>query len=139
MKKLILSFLLLTAGICFGQGAPKPDLASLPITEEVTLNLKGLTLEGKMTQDQLIAVKTLDLKGDNAAKYKIVYYKFKTTYQHTISQDEYYDNTINETMTRFFTDLDKNCKLMYEDVVVQNTETGKQYKIAPLNVVVKVE
>jgi hypothetical protein len=140
MRNLILSFLFLTASICFGQaGAPKPDLANLPMTDEVTLHLKGLTLEGKMTQDQLIALKTLDLKGENATKYKIVYYKFKTTYQHTISQDEFYDNTINETMTRFFTDLDKNCKLMYEDIVVQNIETGKQFRIAPRSVIVKVE
>ena len=138
MKSLILSFLILIAGISAAQNK-KPDVANLPFTDEVTLNLKGLTLEGKITQDQLIAVKTLDLKGDNAAKYKILYYKFKTTYHHTISQDEFFDNTIGETMSRFFTDLDKNCKLMYEDIVVQNTETGKQFKIAPLNVVVKVE
>ena len=101
--------------------------------------MKGLTLEGKITQQQLIAIKSLGLKGEHADKYKIVYYHFKTNYQHTISQDEFFDNTISETMTRFFTDLDKNCKLIYEDIVVQNTETGKQYKIAPLTVVVKVD
>ena len=138
MKSLILSFLIIIAGTSAGQNK-KPDVANLPFTDEVTLNLKSLTLEGKITQEQLMAVKTLDLKGENAAKYKIIYYKFKTTYHHTISQDEFFDNAISETMSRFFTDLDKNCKLMYEDIVVQNTETGKQFKIAPLNVVVKVE
>lgn len=138
MKNLILSFFLLAAAVSFGQ-SPKPDLAALTSTDDVSLDMKGLSLEGKITQQQLIAIKTLGLKGEHADKYKIVYYRFKTNYQHTISQDEFFDNTISETMTRFFTDLDKNCKLIYEDIVVQNIETGKQYKIAPLTVVVKVE
>lgn len=140
MKNLILSFLFLTASVCFGQtGAPKPDLANLPSTDEVVLTLKGLTLENKITQEQLIPLKQIDLKGENAAKYKLTYYHFKTTYEHSFSKDDlFYDNVITETMTRFFTDLEKNCKLIFDDVVVTNTETGKQYKIAPLNVVVKV-
>ena len=81
----------------------------------------------------------MDLKGDDASKYKIMYYRFKTNYQHNISQDEFFDNAITEGMTRFFTDLEKNCKLIYEDIVVQNTETGKSFKILPLSVIVKVE
>lgn len=141
MKNLILSFLMLTASFCFGQtGAPAPDLANLPTTDEVALTLKGLSLENKISQEQLIPLKQIDLKGENASKYKLSYYHFKTTYQHTFSKDDlFYDNVITESMTRFFTDLEKNCKLIFDDVVVTNTETGKQYKIAPLNVVVKVE
>lgn len=139
MKNLILSLLILTAGFSFGQNAPKPDLAAITKTVDVSLDLKGSTLEGKITQAQLLEIKTLGLKGEHADKYKIVYYHFKTNYQHTISQDEFFDGTISETLTRFFTDLDKNCKLIYEDIIVQNTETGEQFKIAPLTVIVKVE
>jgi hypothetical protein len=138
MKNILLSFLFLLATISVAQNK-KPDLASLTSNDDVTLDIKGLTLEGKITQEQLTGIKTLDLKGDNATKFRIIYYRFKTNYHHTISQDEFYDNLISETMTRFFTDLDKNCKLSYEDIVIQNTETGEQFKIAPRTIIVKVE
>lgn len=139
MKNLILSFLILVSSVALSQNT-KPDLANLPTTDDVALTLKGLSIENKITQQQLIPLKQIDLKGENAAKYKLVYYHFKTTYEHTFSKDDlFYDNTITETMTRFFTDLEKNCKLIFDDVVVANIETGKQFKIAPLNVVVKVE
>jgi hypothetical protein len=139
MKNLILSFLILVSSVALSQNT-KPDLANLQTTDEVALTLKGLSIENKITQQQLIPLKQIDLKGENASKYKLVYYHFKTTYEHTFSKDDlFYDNTITETMTRFFTDLEKNCKLIFDDVVVANIETGKQFKIAPLNVVVKVE
>ncbi len=138
MKNLILSFLLLISAVCVSQNV-KPDLANLPTTDEVALTLKGLSLENKISQDEMIALKQIDLKGDNAAKYKLVYYHFKTSYEHTFSKDDlFYNNVITETMTRFFTDLEKNCRLIFDDVVVENTETGKQYKITPLTVIVKV-
>ena len=143
MKKLILSLLVFATSICISQNEKpanvKPDLASLPTTDEVNLTLKGLNLESVISQEQLTAVKQLDLKGENAAKYKITYYHFKTTYKRTSSIDEFYDNLILPTMTQFFADLETNCKLIYEDVVVQNTETGKSFKLAPLTVIVKVE
>ena len=139
MKNLILSFLILVSSVVLSQNT-KPDLANLPTTDEVALTLKGLTIENTILQQQLIPLKQIDLKGDNAAKYKLVYYHFKTTYVHTFSKDDlFYDNMIPEAMTQFFTDLEKNCKLIFDDVVVTNTETGKSYKIAPLNVVVKIE
>lgn len=139
MKNLILSFLILVSSVALSQNK-KPDLASLPTTDDVALTLKGLSIENVISQTQMISLKQIDLKGDNAAKYKLVYYHFKTTYEHTFSKDDlFYDNVITEAMTRFFTDLEKNCKLIFDDVVVTNTETGKSYKIAPLNVVVKVE
>jgi hypothetical protein len=138
MKNLILCFLILVSSVALSQNT-KPDLANLPTTDEVALTLKGLTIENAITQEQLMPLKQIDLKGENAAKYKLVYYHFKTTYVHTFSKDDlFYDNVITETMTRFFTDLEKNCKLIFDDAVVTNTETGKSYKIAPLNVVVKV-
>ena len=138
MKKLILILLVFATSICISQNV-KPDLTNLPSTDEVSLTLKGLSLESKISQEQLIAVKQLDLKGEKADKYKIIYYHFKTTYKRTISVDEFYDNLILPTMTQFFADLETNCKLIYEDIVVQNTETGKSYKLAPLTVIVKVE
>jgi hypothetical protein len=138
MKNFILSFLIFTANICVSQ-TPKPDLAALPGTDEVSLTLKGLSLESKISQEQLIALKQLDLKGEQAAKYKITYYHFKTTYKRTSSVDEFYDNLITPIMTQFFTDLETNCKIIYEDIVVQNIETGKQFKLAPVSVIVKVE
>ena len=139
MKNLILSFLILVSSVALSQNT-KPDLANLPTTDEVALTLKGLTIENTILQAQLIPLKQIDLKGENAAKYKLVYYHFKTTYIHTFSKDDlFYDNMIPEAMTQFFTDLEKNCKLIFDDVVVKNTETGKSYKIAPLNVIVKVE
>lgn len=138
MKNLILSCLLFTASVCVSQ-SPKPDLAALPSTEEVSLTLKGLTLENKISQKQLLDLKQLDLKGDNAAKYKITYYHFKTTYKRTTSVDEYYDNSIPPAMTQFFTDLENNCKIMYEDIVVKNIESGKQFKLAPVSVIVKLD
>ena len=138
MKNLILSCLFFTASICVSQ-SPKPDLAALPSTEEVSLTLKGLTLENKISQKQLLDLKQLDLKGDNAAKYKITYYHFKTTYKRTTSVDEYYDNSIPPAMTQFFTDLENNCKIMYEDIVVKNIESGKQFKLAPVSVIVKLD
>ena len=142
MKNLILSFLFFAATVCVAQ-APlkaKPDLASLTTTEDVSLTLKGLTVEKTITQEELIPIKNIELKGENAAKYKLIYYHFKTNYMHTYSQnDEMFDNVITEPMTRFFTDLEKNCKLTFDDVVVQNTETGKQFKIASLSVVVKTD
>ncbi len=138
MKNLVFSFLFFAASICISQNNIKPDLANLPTTDEVALTLKGLSIENKISQEQLIPLKQLDLKGENASKYKLVYYHFKTTYEHTFSKDDvFYDNAITETMTRFFTDLEKNCKLIFDDVVVTNTETGRSYKIAPLNVTVK--
>ncbi len=139
MKNLVLSFLILISSVALSQNT-KPDLASLSTTDEVALTLKGLSIENVISQTQMISLKQIDLKGDNAAKYKLVYYHFKTTYEHTFSKDDlFYDNVITEAMTRFFTDLEKNCKLIFDDVVVTNTETGKSYKISPLNVVVKVE
>lgn len=143
MKNLILS-LLIFASTAYMAQAPKqdnvkPDLTSLTLLEDVTLSLKGLTVESSITQEQLIPLKQLELKGENASNYKIIYYRFKTNYKHTFSQDEFFDNVINEAMTLFFTDLEKNCKLTYEDVVVKHTETGKSYKLAPLSVIVKVE
>lgn len=138
MKSLILSLFVFASTICLSQ--TKPDLANLPTTDEVALTLKGLSIENKISRDQLITLKQIDLKGDNSSKYKLVYYHFKTTYEHTFSKDDlFYDNVITETMIRFFTDLEKNCKLIFDDVVVTNTETGKSFKIAPLNVVVKIE
>ncbi|MBP7807711.1 MAG: hypothetical protein KA163_00325 [Bacteroidia bacterium] len=138
MKHLILCFLILVSSVALSQNT-KPDLANLPTTDEVALTLKGLTIENTILQQQLIPLKQIDLKGENASKYKLVYYHFKTTYVHTFSKDDlFYDNVITEAMTRFFTDLEKNCKLIFDEVVVTNTETGKSYKIAPLNVVVKV-
>lgn len=139
MKNLILSFLFFATSICVSQNNVKPDLANLPTTDEVALTLKGLSLEKTISQEELIPLKEIDLKGENASKYKLTYYHFKTTYKHTFSKDDlFYDNVITEAMTRFFTDLEKNCKLIFDDVVVTNTETGKSYKIAPLNVIVKV-
>jgi len=142
MKNLILSFLFLAATVCVAQ-APlktKPDLASLTTTEDVSLTLKGLTVEKTITQEELIPLKNIELKGDKAAKYKLVYYQFKTNYMHTFSEkDDFFDNNISEAQTRFFTDLEKNCKLTFDDVVVQNIETGKLFKIAPLSVVVKID
>lgn len=139
MKKLILSFLIIAVNICTAQNV-KPDLTNLSTIEDVNLHLKGLTVEKTITQEELVPMKQIELKGENAAKYKLVYYHFKTSYMHTFSQnDEFFDNNITEVMTRFFTDLEKNCKLTFDDVVVQNTETGKQYKIPSLSVVVKVE
>ncbi len=143
MKNLILFVLFLAATVCVAQAPKKtnvkPDLTSLTQIDNISLDLKGLSVEDKIDQEQLIKLKQLDLKGDDAAKYKITYYHFKTNYQHTISQDEFFDNAITEGMTRFFTDLEKNCKLIYEDIVVQNTESGKSFKLAPLAVIVKVE
>lgn len=139
MKNLFLSFLIIAANICLSQNV-KPDLTALSTIENVNLHLKGLTVEKTITQEELIPIKQIELKGENAAKYKLVYYHFKTSYMHTFSQnDEFYDNSVTETMTRFFTDLEKNCKLTFDDVVVQETETGKQYKIPSLSVIVKVE
>ncbi len=138
MKNLIFSCLLLASSICVSQ-SPKPDLASLPSTDEVSLTLKGLSLENKISQKQLMDLKQLDLKGDNAAKFKIIYYHFKTTYKRTTSVDEFYDNLITPAMTQFFADLENNCKIMYEDIVVKNIETGKQFKLAPLFVIVKLD
>lgn len=139
MKNLILSFLLVAANICAAQNV-KPDLANLSTIENVNLHLKGLTVEKTITQEELVPMKQIELKGENAAKYKLVYYHFKTSYMHTFSQnDEFFDNNITEAMTRFFTDLEKNCKLTFDDVVVQETVTGKQYKIPSLSVIVKVE
>jgi hypothetical protein len=139
MKKIVLSLLVLISTICLAQ-TPKPDLAALTMNDNVKLTIKGLNLENKISQDKLVEVKQLDLKGDEAAKYKIAYYHFKTTYKRSISQnDEFYNNEITPTQTQFFTDLETNCRLMFEDVVIQELETGKQYKIAPLTVVVKVE
>jgi hypothetical protein len=140
MKNLILSFLLFATSICISQNNVKPDLDNLPTTDEVALTLKGLSIEKTISQEQLIPLKQIDLKGENASKYKLTYYHFKTTYKHTFSKDDlFYDNVITEAMTQFFTDLEKNCKLIFDDAVVTCTETGKQYKIAPLNVIVKVE
>jgi hypothetical protein len=139
MKKLILSLFVLATACCFAQG-PKPDLAKLPPTDEVSLTIKGLTIENTISQDKMVATKTWELKGENAAKYKIAYYQLKTSYKHTFStNDEFFNNEVTPAMTQFFTDLEKNCKIMFDDVVVQNIETGKQFKIAPLTVVVKVE
>ena len=139
MKNLILSFLLVIANICPAQNV-KPDLANLSSIEDVNIHLKGLTVEKTITQEELIPIKQIELRGEHAAKYKLVYYHFKTSYMHTFSQnDEFYDNAVTETMTRFFTDLEKNCKLTFDDVVVQETESGKKYKIPSLSVVVKVE
>ncbi len=89
-------------------------------------------------------ISTAFVYGDYKAEFREtdldVGQSFKTTYEHTFSKDDlFYDNVITEAMTRFFTDLEKNCKLIFDDVVVTNTETGKSFKIAPLNVVVKIE
>lgn len=137
MKNLILSLFIFAGIACFAQG-PKPDLANLKSTDEVKLTITGLTIENTIPQDKIIATKLWELKGDNAAKYKIAYYQLKTNYNHTFSKnDEFYNNEVTPVMTQFFTDLEKNCKLTFEDVVVQNIETGAQYKIAPLTVVIK--
>lgn len=142
MKNLILSILFFATTVCIAQ-APlktKPDLASLTTTEDVSLTLKGLTVEKTITQEELIPLKNIELKGENAAKYKLVYYQFKTNYMHTFSEkDDFFDNNISEAQTRFFTDLEKNCKLTFDDIVVQHIETGKQFKVASLSVIVKVE
>jgi hypothetical protein len=139
MKKLFFTLLVFATAFCFAQG-PKPDITKLPTTDEVNLTINGLTLENTISQEKIIAAKTWDLKGDHAAKYKIAYYQFKTSYDHTFSNnDEFFNNEVTPVMTQFFTDLEKNCKIMFDDVVVQNIETGKQYKIAPLTVVVKMQ
>ena len=139
MKKSLLFFFVLVTAFCFAQG-PKPDLASLKSTDEISLDIKGLSLENTIPQEKMLTLKEWSLKGENAGKYKIAYYQLRTNYNHTFSKnDEFFTNEVTQAMTQFFTDLEKNCKLMFEDVVVQHLETGKQYKIAPLTVIIKTE
>ena len=139
MKKLILSLYIFTSAVCFAQG-PKPDLANVKTTDGISLDIKGLSLESTISQEQMLTIKEWGLKGESASKYKIAYYQLRTNYDHTFSKnDEFYTNEVTPAMTQFFTDLDKNCKLMFENIVIQHLETGGQYKIAPLTVIIKTE
>jgi hypothetical protein len=139
MKKLLLSFFVLFNVFCFAQGS-KPDLANLKSRDDISLDIKGLSLENTISQEKIVTLKEWGLKGENATKFKIAYYQLKTNYNHTFSKnDEFFSNEVTPVMTQFFTDLEKNCKLMFEDVVIREIETGKQFKIAPLTVIIKTE
>jgi hypothetical protein len=139
MKKLIIALFLFAGTICFAQG-PKPDLANLKMVDDISLDIKGLSLENTISQEKMTGIKQWDLKGENASKYKIAYYHLKTSYNHSFSKnDEFYNNEVTPVMTQFFTDLEKNCKLIFEDVVIQHIENGQQYEIAPLTVIIKTE
>lgn len=136
MKQLVLAFLLLIA-VSTNAQTQKPDYSTLTTINMVRLSLKGLDLQNTIWQDSIVKLKELKLIGTDAENFEIVYYHFKTNYKKSLTIDEFYNNQIPVPMNSFFKDLEKNCRISFEDIVVKQTETGKLFKILPLTVIIK--
>lgn len=138
MKKIISILLLFFCSSLFSQNE-KQDYSKLKILDDVKLSVEGVDLLGNTTQKNMEALKELKLTGLDAENFKIIYYHFKTNYKHSLTKDEFTDGIITEAMTKFFHDLESNCKVTFEEIVIKQTETGKLFKITPLTLVIKVD
>jgi hypothetical protein len=135
MKKLTL-FLLFFSLIGISQNT-KPDFANLPTLNFIRLTIKGADLQNQIWQDSLVKIKELKLTGTDAENFTIIYYHFKTNYKKSLTVDEFFDGQIPDIMNTFFKDLEKNCKISFEDIVIKNKENGKMFKISPLALLIK--
>ncbi len=138
MKKITTTLFLFFSILLFAQNE-KHDYSKLKILDDVKLSIEGVDLLGNTTQKNLEALKELKLTGLDAENFKIIYYHFKTNYKHSLTKDEFTDGIITEAMTKFFHDLESNCKVTFEEIVIKQTETGKLFKITPLTLVIKVD
>lgn len=136
MKKLAVLLLMFCSGFVLAQ-KNKPDYAKLPTLDIVKLSIKGIDLQNNIWQDSIVKLKALQLAGTDAENFKIVYYHFKTNYKKSLTVDEFYNEQIPEAMTAFFKDLEKNCKISFEDIVIKHAENGKLFKISPLTIIIK--
>lgn len=137
MKKLFILSFLFCSLLGFSQNA-KADYSKLPIVNIVRVNIEGVDLQNKIWQDSIVKLTELKLAGIDSENFEIVFYRFKTNYKKSLSVDEFTDAQIPPAMTQFFKDLEKNCKISFEDVVVKQKENGKLFKIFPLTIIIKV-
>ncbi len=136
MKKIIAILFLCISTIGFAQ-KNKTDYSELTTLDIVKLSIKGLDLQNTIWQDSIVKLKELKLIGVDSENFKIIHYTFKTNYKKSLSTDEFYSEVIPETMTTFFKDLENNCKVSFEEIVVKHKENGKEFKIMPLYVFIK--
>ena len=136
MKKL-----LALLAICFSLSGfaqkNKPDYSKLTTLDIVKVSIKGLDLQNTIWQDSIVKLKELKLTGVDAENFKIIHYTFKTNYKKSLTSDEFYSEIIPQSMTTFFKDLESNCKVSFEEIVVKHKENGKEFKIMPLYVFIK--
>lgn len=137
MKKPILFALLLVAAFGFAQNS-KPDFSKLATLNFVKVHIDGMDLQNTIWQDSLVKIKELKLKGTDAENFKIVYFHFKTNYKKSLTKDEFYSGKVPQSMIDFFNDLEKNCRISFEEIVVEHIENKKQFKIMPLTVLIKI-
>jgi hypothetical protein len=136
MKKYICFAILLVTFLTNAQNS-KPDFSKLTTLDMVKVSVHGVDLQNNIWQDSLVKLKELKLRGTDADNFIIVYFKFKTNYKKTLSVDEFYNEKIPVPMTQFFTDLESNCKVSFEDIVIKHKENGKLFKISPLSFIIK--
>jgi hypothetical protein len=117
----------------------KEPAKELPTTTEVSASLKYMSLQDVISQDSLMHLNQIDLKGDNASKFSIVSYVFSVNYQRVITDDELTGNKFSPAMKTFFENLDENCRITFRDMIVKNKDDGKQYKIDALIFTVHVD
>lgn len=115
----------------------KPDYSKLPTNDAIKISLKGADLQNQIWQDSIVKNTELKLIGADAQNYSIVYYHFKTNYKKTLSEDEFYEGKIPESMLQFFRDLESNCKISFENAVIKHKENGKMFRISPLSLLIK--
>lgn len=137
MKKIILALTLLGSFIGYSQ-SKTTDYSKLPTLNIIKISIKGVNLQNTIEQDSIVKTKELKLIGTDAENFNIVYYHFKTNYKKSLTKDEFYNDQIPETMTQFFKDLEKNCKISFEEIVIKHKENGKLFKISPLSFIIKV-
>lgn len=136
MKKIIFLAFVFSIG-CITAQNNKPDYSKLQTLDIIKISVVGLDLQNTILQDSIVKLKELKLRGIDAENFVIVYYHFKTNYKKSLTTDEFYDGKIPATMTTFFKDLENNCKVSFEDIVIKHVENGKMFKIFPLNLIIK--
>lgn len=137
MKKLIFFALLFCVAVGFAQNT-KPDFSKLTTLNFVKVRIDGMDLQNNIWQDSIVKIKELKLIGTDAENFKIVYYHFKTNYKKSLTKDEFYSEKVPQPMIDFFNDLEKNCRISFEEIVVEHIENKKQFKIMPLTVLIKI-
>lgn len=137
MKKLIALLTICISISGFAQKS-KPDYSKLPSLNMVSAYIKGTDLQNNIWQDSIAKVSTLSLRGTDSENFEIIYYKFKTNYKNSLTTDEFYQGNFPDTMIQFFKDLEKNCRVSFENIVVKHKENGKMFKIGTLSVLIKI-
>lgn len=133
--KLFSLFILIAFAVNAQKG--KVDYTKLPTNDAIKISMKGADIQNNIWQDSIVKNTELKLLGTESANYEIIHYNFKTNYKKTLTEDEFHEAKLPDSMIQFFKDLESNCKVSYENVVIKHKQNGKMYRVSNLSLLIK--